>query len=41
MIAQFADLPEAIENTLEIASVAAFRPKKRNPILPKFEPNPV
>lgn len=38
MIAQFADLPEAIENTLEIAKRCAFRPKKRNPILPKFEP---
>jgi DNA polymerase-3 subunit alpha len=38
MAAQFADLPEAIENTIEIARRCAFRPKKRNPILPKFEP---
>jgi len=38
MTAQFADLPEAIENTLEIARRCAFRPKKRDPILPKFEP---
>jgi len=38
MAAQFADLPEAIENTVEIARRCAFRPKKRNPILPKFVP---
>src|SRR3974390_2249476 len=38
MTAQFADLPEAIENTLEIARRCAFRPKKRDPILPKFVP---
>ncbi len=38
MQAQFADLPEAIENTLEIARRCAFRPKKRDPILPKFVP---
>ena len=38
MTAQFADLPEAIENTLEIARRCAFRPMKRKPILPKFEP---
>lgn len=38
MAAQFADLPEAIENTIEIARRCAFRPKKRNPILPKFVP---
>jgi DNA polymerase-3 subunit alpha len=38
MAAQFADLPEAIENTLEIARRCAFRPKKRDPILPKFVP---
>lgn len=34
----FSDLPEAVENTLEIAKRCAFRPKKRNPLLPKFEP---
>ena len=38
MAAQFADLPEAIENTIEIARRCAFRPKKRNPILPVFVP---
>jgi DNA polymerase-3 subunit alpha len=38
MAAQFADLPEAIENTIEIAKRCAFRPKKRDPILPKFVP---
>jgi DNA polymerase-3 subunit alpha len=39
MAAQFADLPEAIENTIEIARRCAFRPKKRNPILPNFVPD--
>ena len=38
MAAQFADLPEAISNTIEIAKRCAFRPKKRDPILPKFIP---
>ncbi|MGA7714286.1 MAG: DNA polymerase III subunit alpha [Rhizomicrobium sp.] len=38
MTAQFADLPEAIENTVEIAKRCAFRPKKREPILPQFVP---
>jgi DNA polymerase-3 subunit alpha len=38
MQALFADLPEAIENTIEIARRCAFRPKKRNPILPQFVP---
>jgi DNA polymerase-3 subunit alpha len=38
MAAQFADLPEAIENTIEIARRCAFRPKKRDPILPRFVP---
>jgi DNA polymerase III subunit alpha len=38
MAAQFADLPEAVENTVEIAKRCAFRPKKREPILPKFVP---
>ncbi len=38
MAVQFADLPEAIQNTLEIAQRCAFRPKKRNPILPQFVP---
>jgi DNA polymerase-3 subunit alpha len=39
MTAQFADLPEAIQNTIEIAKRCAFRPKKRDPILPKFVPD--
>src|SRR5882757_2569982 len=38
MATLFADLPEAIENTLEIARRCAFRPKKRTPILPQFIP---
>ena len=36
MIALFADLPEAIENTVEIARRCAFAAFKRDPILPKF-----
>ncbi|MDX2201739.1 MAG: DNA polymerase III subunit alpha [Hyphomicrobiaceae bacterium] len=32
----FADLPEAVENTIEIAQRCAFRPKGRKPILPRF-----
>ncbi len=38
MAAQFADLPEALDNTMEIARRCAFRPKKRSPILPVFVP---
>ena len=38
MAAQFADLPEAIDNTIEIARRCAFCPKKRDPILPQFVP---
>jgi len=38
MAVVFADLPEAIENTLEIARRCAFVPKKRKPILPVFTP---
>ena len=38
MAAQFADLPEAIANTTQIARRCAFRPKRRDPILPKFVP---
>jgi DNA polymerase-3 subunit alpha len=38
MAVQFADLPEAIENTIQVAKRCAFRPKKRNPILPQFVP---
>jgi DNA polymerase-3 subunit alpha len=36
MITLFADLPEAIENTVEIARRCAFKAYKRDPILPKF-----
>ena len=36
MVALFADLPEAVENTVEIARRCAFRPRKRKPILPRF-----
>ncbi len=36
MITLFADLPEAIENTIEIAKRCAFRPQGRSPILPAF-----
>ena len=39
MVAQFADLPEAIANTIEIAKRCAFRPRKSNPILPRFVPD--
>ena len=36
MAALFADLPEALENTVEIARRCAFRARKRDPILPRF-----
>ena len=36
MAALFADLPEAIENTVEIAQRCAFRPRFHDPILPRF-----
>ena len=36
MAALFADLPEAIENTVEIARRCAYKAEKRAPILPKF-----
>jgi DNA polymerase-3 subunit alpha len=36
MATLFADLPEAIENTVEIARRCAFAAQKRDPILPKF-----
>ncbi len=37
MAALFADLPEAIESTIEIAKRCAFAPSRRDPILPNFE----
>ena len=36
MATLFADLPEAVENTVEIAKRCAFKAYKRDPILPKF-----
>jgi len=36
MVALFADLPEAIENTVEIARRCSFKTEKHKPILPKF-----
>jgi DNA polymerase-3 subunit alpha len=36
MAALFADLPEALASTVEIAQRCAYRPKKRDPILPRF-----
>ncbi|MEM1101431.1 MAG: DNA polymerase III subunit alpha, partial [Pseudomonadota bacterium] len=36
MAALFADLPEALENTVEVARRCAFKAMKRDPILPKF-----
>ncbi|WP_045835632.1 DNA polymerase III subunit alpha [Hyphomicrobium sp. 99] len=36
MAALFADLPEALENTVEIAIRCAYRPEGRKPILPRF-----
>ena len=36
MTALFADLPEALVSTVEIAERCSFRPKTRKPILPRF-----
>jgi DNA polymerase-3 subunit alpha len=36
MLTLFADLPEAIDNTVEIARRCSYYPKNRNPILPRF-----
>ena len=36
MAALFSDLPEAIENTVEVARRCAFRPRFHDPILPRF-----
>jgi len=38
MAALFADLPEALESTVEIAQRCAYRPLSRKPILPRFVP---
>lgn len=39
MVSLFADVPEAIENTIEIARRCAYRPHTRAPILPTFLEN--
>ncbi|MEM6637929.1 MAG: DNA polymerase III subunit alpha [Pseudomonadota bacterium] len=36
MAALFADLPEALENTVEISRRCAYRARKHDPILPRF-----
>ncbi|MFU0504503.1 DNA polymerase III subunit alpha [Pseudaminobacter sp. NGMCC 1.201702] len=36
MSALFADIPEALDNTVEIAMRCSYYPKKRSPILPHF-----
>jgi DNA polymerase-3 subunit alpha len=36
MVELFADLPEALRSTVEIAQRCAFRPRTRSPILPRF-----
>jgi DNA polymerase-3 subunit alpha len=40
MQALFADLPEALDNTVEIARRASYRPRTRGPILPRFAAAP-
>ncbi|MHA1527524.1 MAG: DNA polymerase III subunit alpha [Alphaproteobacteria bacterium] len=41
MVERFADLPEAIANTVEIARRCAFRPRTHDPILPRFADNEI
>ncbi|MBL4749487.1 MAG: DNA polymerase III subunit alpha [Amylibacter sp.] len=41
MVKLFADLPEAIKNTVEIAKRCAFKVYKRDPLLPKFADNEI
>ncbi|HEY0920252.1 DNA polymerase III subunit alpha [Devosia sp.] len=36
----FADLPEALANSVEIAQRVSYRPRKRDPVLPKFAAAP-
>jgi DNA polymerase-3 subunit alpha len=36
MVERFKDLPEALDNTVEIARRCAYRPRTRDPILPRF-----
>ncbi len=37
MVTLFADLPEAIENTVQIAQRCSYRPHTRDPILPSYD----
>ncbi|MFN5352297.1 MAG: DNA polymerase III subunit alpha [Alphaproteobacteria bacterium] len=39
MASLFADVPEALENTINIAKKCSFFPKESNPALPKFSDN--
>ena len=41
MVTLFADLPEAVANTVEIAKRCAFMAYRRDPILPKFADNEI
>ncbi len=41
MVTLFADLPEAVANTVEIARRCAFMAYRRDPILPKFADNEI
>ena len=41
MMKLFIDLPEAIDNTIEIAKRCAFKTYKRDPILPKYAENEI
>ncbi len=40
MTALFQDLPEALDNTVEIARRVSYRPRTRGPILPRFAASP-
>ncbi|HEY9011491.1 MAG TPA: DNA polymerase III subunit alpha, partial [Devosia sp.] len=40
MMSLFSDLPEALDNSVEIAQRVSYRPKKRAPVLPKFAAAP-
>ena len=40
MMELFADLPEALESTVEIARRSSYRPRTRGPILPRFAAKP-
>ncbi len=40
MVELFVDLPEALESTVEIAQRIGFRPRTRDPVLPKFAAAP-